>query len=99
MINATSTIVRRGGTIVQVGVCDKPFEIILLPFILNHNRIQCVIGFLRRDFEYAVDLVANKLIDPEPIVTKIISLDDIVEEGFEAALDPETQDIKFIVES
>jgi 2-desacetyl-2-hydroxyethyl bacteriochlorophyllide A dehydrogenase len=98
VVNATSTIVRRGGTIVQVGVCDKPFEILLLPFILNHNRIQCIIGFLRRDFEYAVELVANKLIDPEPIVTKIISLDDIVEEGFERALDPEVQDIKIIVE-
>jgi (R,R)-butanediol dehydrogenase/meso-butanediol dehydrogenase/diacetyl reductase len=98
VINATSTIVRKGGIIVQIGLCDKPFEITLLPFIMNHNRIQCIIGFLRRDFEYAVELVAKKLIDPEPIVTKIVSLDDIVEEGFERALDPETQDIKFIVE-
>jgi (R,R)-butanediol dehydrogenase/meso-butanediol dehydrogenase/diacetyl reductase len=98
VINFTSSLVRRGGTIVQIGLCEKQFEIKFLPFVMNHNRIQGIIGFLRQDFEYALELVAKKLIDPEPIVTKIISLDDIVEEGFERALDPETQDIKFIVE-
>ena len=98
VINATANCVRRAGTIVQVGISDEPFEINYLPFILNHNRIQGVFGFLRRDFEYAVKLVAQKLIDPEPIVTKIIPLDDIVDEGFQEAINPDTKELKIIVE-
>ena len=97
-INATSSLVRKGGTVVQVGVSDTPFEISYLPFIMNHNKIQCVFTYHQKDFEYAVELVAKKLIDPEPIVTKIISLDDIVEEGFQEAINPDTKEIKIIVE-
>lgn len=98
LINAALDIVRRGGTIVQIGIWDRPIEIHPLKYIMNHNRIQGVIGYLREDLETAVDLVARKLIDPEPIVTKIIPLDDIVEEGFREAINPETKEIKIIVE-
>lgn len=98
VINATPSCLRRGGTLVQVGIPDEPFEIDYLPFIMNNIRIQGVIGFLRENFEYAVKLVAQKLIDPEPIVTKIISLDDIVEEGFQEGIKPDTKELKIIVE-
>lgn len=98
LINAALDIVCRGGTIVQIGICDRPIEMHPLKYIMNHNRIQGVLGYLREDFETAVDLVARKLIDPEPVVTKIIPLDDILEEGFKEAIDPETKDVKIIVE-
>jgi len=98
LVNAALDVVRKGGTIVQVGLWDKPLEINLLKYVMNQNRIQGVYGYLREDFEFAMDLVANKFIDPDPIVTKIVPLDDIVEEGFLRAIDPETKDIKILVE-
>ncbi|MBA7706205.1 hypothetical protein ES703_115054 [subsurface metagenome] len=55
-------------------------------------------GWIREDYEFAIDLVARKLIDPDPLITKIIPLDDIVEEGFECGIDSETKDIKILVE-
>ena len=54
-------------------------------------------GYLREDSELSIDLVARKLINPEPIVTKVVSLDDIVEEGFKCAIEPETKEIKILV--
>ncbi len=98
LINASLDIVRRGGTIAQIGICDSSIETYPLKYTMNHNRIQGVLGYLREDFETAVDLVARKLINPEPIVTKIIPLDDIVEEGFKEAINPETKEVKIIVE-
>ena len=97
-INATADLIRKGGTLVQVGVSDTPFEFNYFPFIMGHKKIQCVYACHPKDFEYAVELVAKKLIEPEPIVTKIISLDDIVEEGFQEAINPDTKEIKIIVE-
>lgn len=98
LVNAALDIVRKGGCIVQIGLWDTPLEINLLKYVMNQNRIQGIMGYLREDFEYATDLVARKLIDAEPIITKIISLDDIVEEGFKCGIDPETRDIKILVE-
>jgi len=44
------------------------------------------------------DFKNSNLIDPDPIVTKIISIEDVVEEGFECGIDHETTDIKILVE-
>jgi (R,R)-butanediol dehydrogenase/meso-butanediol dehydrogenase/diacetyl reductase len=98
LVNAALDVVRKGGTIVQIGLWDKPVEINLLKYVINQNRIQGIIGCTREDYEFAIDLVARKLIDPDPLITKIIPLDDIVEEGFECGIDPETKDIKILVE-
>ena len=98
LINTSLDIVRRGGTIVQIGICDSSIETHPLKYTMNHNRIQGILGYLREDFETAVDLVARKLIDPEPVVTKIVPLDDIVEEGFKEAINPETKEVKILVE-
>lgn len=97
LVNAALDVVRKGGTIVQVGLWDKPLEINLLKLVMNQNRLQGAIGFLRQDLEFAVELIAQKLIDPSPIVTKIVPLDDIVEEGFLRAIDPDTKEIKILV--
>ena len=98
LVNAALDIVKKGGTIVQVGLWDKPVPINLLKYVMNQNCIKGVYGFLREDFEYAVELVAKKMINPEPIITKIIPLEDIVEEGFECAIAPETKEVKILVE-
>ncbi|TFG15898.1 MAG: hypothetical protein EU535_00650 [Promethearchaeota archaeon] len=98
LVNAALDVVRKGGTIVQIGLWDKPLEINLLKYVLNQNRIQGIYGYLRNDFEFGVELVEKKLIDPDPIITKIIPLNDIVQEGFECAIDPDTKDIKILVE-
>jgi (R,R)-butanediol dehydrogenase/meso-butanediol dehydrogenase/diacetyl reductase len=97
LVNAAIDITRKGGTVVQVGIWDKALEINMLKYVMNQIRIQGAWSYTKKDFKYAVELVANKLVDPEPIITKIISLDDIVEEGFECAIDPETKDIKILV--
>jgi (R,R)-butanediol dehydrogenase/meso-butanediol dehydrogenase/diacetyl reductase len=98
LVNAALDVVRKGGAIVQIGLWDKPMEINMLKYVLNQNKIQGIMGFQRQDLEFAIDLVARKYINPEPIVTKIISLENIVEEGFECASDPQTKEIKILVE-
>lgn len=98
VINTALDIVRKGGCIIQVGLWDKPFEINYLNLILNQIRIQGVYGFLRKDLEFAIELVARQLIDPQPIITKIVPLDDILEEGFKQGIDPETKNIKILIE-
>ena len=98
LVNDAINIARKGGTVVQIGIWDKPLEINLLKYVMNQIRIQGVWAYTKEDFKNSIDLVAKNLIDPDSIVTKIISIDDIVEEGFECGIDPETTDIKILVE-
>jgi (R,R)-butanediol dehydrogenase/meso-butanediol dehydrogenase/diacetyl reductase len=98
LVNDALNIARKGGTVVQIGVWDKPLEINLLKYVMNQIRIQPIWSYTKEDFRKSIDLIAKKLIDPTLIVTKIISLDDIVEEGFECGIDPDTSDIKILVE-
>jgi len=98
LVNDAINIARKGGTVVQIGIWDKPVEINLLKYVMNQIRIQGAWSYTKGDFKRAIDLVTKKLINPEPIVTKIISLDDIVEEGFECGINPDTTDIKILVE-
>jgi (R,R)-butanediol dehydrogenase/meso-butanediol dehydrogenase/diacetyl reductase len=98
VINASSSLIRKGGSLIQVGISDVPFEFNYLPFIWNQNRIQGIYAWHERDFEFAIDLIARKAVDPEPIVTSIISIDDIVEKGFIEAIKPDTKEIKILVD-
>jgi (R,R)-butanediol dehydrogenase/meso-butanediol dehydrogenase/diacetyl reductase len=98
LVNSAINIARKGGTVIQIGIWDKPLEINLLKYVMNQIRIQPVWSYTIEDFKQSIDLIAKKVIDPNPIVTKIISLDDIVEEGFECGIDPDTSDIKILVE-
>ena len=97
VINTSSSILRKGGSLIQVGISDVPFNFNFLPFIKNQNIIQGIYAWTPKDFELAIDLVARKIIDPEPIVTNIIPLDDIVEKGFHEAIKPDTKEIKILV--
>lgn len=98
VINSSSSIIRKGGSLIQVGVSDIPFKFSYLPFIRSQILIQGIYAWHPGDFEYAIDLIARKIIDPEPIVTNIIPLDDIVEKGFKEAIKPDTKEIKILVE-
>jgi (R,R)-butanediol dehydrogenase/meso-butanediol dehydrogenase/diacetyl reductase len=43
-------------------------------------------------------MFASGALDPEPLVSSRIPLDDVVEDGFEALLDPDREEVKVLVE-
>lgn len=57
-------------------------------------------GGPRSDEEFGpvVEMFASGALDPEPLVSSRIPLEDVVEDGFEALLDPETDHVKILVE-
>lgn len=57
-------------------------------------------GGPRSDEEFGpvVEMFASGALDPEALVTSRISLDDVVENGFEALLDPDREEVKVLVD-
>ena len=84
---------RAGGTIVQVGVQAGPVE---LPVNLVMQKELTIRGSFRfaHIFDKALDLLANKKLDLQPIVTGTFNFPDLIQ-GMEAALGPES--IKVVI--
>jgi threonine dehydrogenase-like Zn-dependent dehydrogenase len=90
-------LVKRGGTILIIGISEEPVEADFMTGVLNELNVQfSYLGYA--EFQEAIDLLGNRTIDPTPYITKVIPLDDIVQEGFEALTQPESNEVKVLVE-
>ncbi|WP_435361901.1 2,3-butanediol dehydrogenase [Haloarchaeobius sp. DFWS5] len=94
---------KRGGQITAVGISDAdvgltPNELVVVERSINGSN-----GYLsgpqaEREFSMATRYLETGQFDAEEMITGRVALDDIVEEGFEDLLDPESEHVKILVE-
>ncbi|HJA73329.1 MAG TPA: 2,3-butanediol dehydrogenase [Candidatus Limosilactobacillus faecipullorum] len=82
---------RARGTMVIVSIFARPIE--FNPMLLTNTgvKVTSTIAYSRDTFQKTVDLVAQRAINVEPIITKEIELDDIVTEGFDTLIADKSQ--------
>jgi len=91
------SLVNRGGKILVIGICEEPIEADFMTGVLNELTIDfSYLGYA--EFPEAIDLITNDKIDVSPLISKVIPLDDIVQEGFESLMSPECEDVKILIE-
>jgi threonine dehydrogenase-like Zn-dependent dehydrogenase len=78
------------GKIVPVGVCEQPDHIMPFFGLVKELQIQFAIAYTRNDFETCVAMLAERRIDVSPMITDIVSLDELPE-AFEALRTPSHQ--------
>lgn len=86
---------RPRGTIVMVGVCMKPDEIVPISATLKELRLQFVLGYLDEDFARVLDMMGKGLLDARPMITDRTDLAGLPA-AFEALRKPDTQ-IKLMI--
>lgn len=79
-----------GSKIIPVGVCEKPDAIMPFFGLIKELNIQFAMAYTLDDFETCVAMLAEKRIDVSPMITDIISLDELPE-AFEALKTPTSQ--------
>ena len=79
-----------GGKIIPVGVCEQPDAIMPFFGLVKELQIQFAIAHTLYDFETCVAMLAEGRIDVSPMVTDIVSLDDMPA-AFEALRTPSHQ--------
>jgi len=75
------------GRIIPVGVCEQPDSIMPFFALVKELRIQFAIAHTRDDFETSIAMLASSRIDIAPMITDIVSLDDLPD-AFEALRTP-----------
>lgn len=87
---------RNGGTAVLVALFGKPVTLDALDLVLREITIKGIIGY-RNIFPKVIDLIHTGKMEVEKLVTSKISLDEIVDKGFEALVkDP--SEVKILVD-
>ena len=79
-----------GGRVVPVGVCEQPDSIMPFFGLVKELQIQFAIAYTRDDFDTCVAMLAEGRIDVSPMVTDIVSLDEMPD-AFEALRTPSHQ--------
>jgi len=70
--------------------------------VLGERTVTGTLAYLggpRSDEEYGmvIDMLADGRLDPEPFITDRIGLEEIVEDGFDRLIDPESDHVKILV--
>lgn len=89
-------LVRKGGTAVMAGIFSKDSTINFLDVAVAEKRIIGSFGYFI-EFPEVIEWFAEGKLDPLPLLTETIALEDIVEKGFEELLSGQSDNIKIIV--
>jgi 2-desacetyl-2-hydroxyethyl bacteriochlorophyllide A dehydrogenase len=95
MIQKAVDLSRPFGRIVVVGVCMVEDAMTPISAIFKEANIQYVLGYGRPDWRLVLDLLDSGRVDPRPMITNVIGLDELPS-AFEALRKPTTQ-IKVMV--
>ncbi|MGF1606482.1 MAG: zinc-binding dehydrogenase [Rhodothalassiaceae bacterium] len=83
------------GKIMVCGVCTQAESFVPLTALAKEACLQWVLGYTKRDFEIVLELMAARRIDPTPMISHEIGLDDLPHR-FEALRRP-TDECKVLV--
>jgi (R,R)-butanediol dehydrogenase/meso-butanediol dehydrogenase/diacetyl reductase len=95
MIQKAIDLSRTWGRVVVVGVCMVEDTTTPISAIFKETNIQYVLGYGRPDWRLVLDLLDSGRVDPKPMITDIVALDELPS-AFEALRRPTTQ-IKVMV--
>jgi (R,R)-butanediol dehydrogenase / meso-butanediol dehydrogenase / diacetyl reductase len=100
--NAALESTRPSGTITVVSIWEETVNMPPNTLVLGERTLTGTLAYLggpRSNEEYGmvIEMLADGTLDPDPLITDRIDLDDIVDEGFESLLDEESDQVKIFV--
>lgn len=97
-IMTSMRLVKRGGTIMVIGIHPQPFEMQGFLQLISKNITMKGMFLVDQDsFITSIDLLEKKKVNVKPMITKVIKIED-VPEMFETLVNPPHDEIKVLVE-
>ena len=76
-------LARPGGQVILVGVNERPTPITPTSLMFGEIDVKGSLAWDHKDFRIAVDFMASGQVDVKPLLSDIITLNDIQQQGFE----------------
>ena len=96
-LNACVDVVRRQGVVVQAGLHSKPASVNPMQWALKDITIEATWCYPTQSWPRVASMIESGNFPVEKVVSSQISMDDVVEKGFEALLDPTGNEMKVLV--
>ena len=90
------SLIRKGGTAVMAGIFTKESQISFLDVAIAEKRIIGSFGYFA-EFPEVIEWFAAGKLNPQPLLTATIALEDIIEKGFQELLSGKSENIKILV--
>ncbi len=90
-------IARRGGTIILVGIYSQKTVFDFNQIVSLEKKVIGSVAAENNDMKHAVNLVSKGLIKLKPLITEIITLSNVIEDGFKKMLDGDKEIFRIIV--
>jgi (R,R)-butanediol dehydrogenase/meso-butanediol dehydrogenase/diacetyl reductase len=89
------TLVRKGGQVFVISICEEPVEADFMTLVLNELDMRgSYCGY--EEYPYGIEYIAKKRVDVRSLISDVISLDQLIEKGFEVLAKPRTEGVKII---
>ncbi|MHA1323449.1 MAG: alcohol dehydrogenase catalytic domain-containing protein [Candidatus Helarchaeota archaeon] len=92
------SIIRKGGTIIILGIHFEPVPISFLLFSTKEVKMKGSFGYSLQEFQEVLSLIATKKLEPRRMISKKIKLEEAIDKGFDELLKPERKAAKILVE-
>ena len=91
------------GNCTIVSIFEDTVEIDPNEFVMHERTLSGTLAYeggprSDQEFETVVNMFESGALDPEPLITSRIDLENVVEDGFETLLDPDQEEVKILVE-
>ncbi|KAI1847485.1 hypothetical protein JX265_013943 [Neoarthrinium moseri] len=96
-INAACLAVRKKGLIINVALWEEPVPIEVNNLMFGEKRLSAALSYTTVDFQNVITALEGGLLNVEGMITKTITLDRVVEDGFLALMHEKDKNIKVLV--
>jgi threonine dehydrogenase-like Zn-dependent dehydrogenase len=76
-LGAAINMVGRHGRVVVIGVCLESDSIFPLSCVMKEVQINFTLAYTRAEFQETIDAISNGAIDPTPMITDVIDVDQV----------------------
>lgn len=90
-------LVRQGGTVVYLGICEIPIELFFLGLVTREIQLRTSYGATAGEFREALKIISSEPSRLKPLVEHVISINNLADEGFTTLLQDDCTAIKILV--
>lgn len=97
-LNQAVKAIRARGTVVNIAIWEKPFELQPNDMIFRERKWIGVATYQKGDFQEVLAAISSgRMKNVEQMITKRIGLDEVVEQGFRALVKDKDKQVKILV--
>ncbi|CAH0055985.1 unnamed protein product [Clonostachys solani] len=97
-LKAACLATRPRGVIVNVAIWEKPIEFNPNLLVFGERVFYSVLGYDKNDFEGVLNAIESGALKPGSMITRKISIDRVVEDGFRALIEEKDKHVKIQID-